>query len=69
MPVGVQSSDTTFVRSATSARGNGPVTLGGYTDYSTFESDGTLVAYGAATVWDDVYPSSVAVGSGADPCI
>lgn len=33
-------------------------------NYSTFESDGTLVSYGAATTYDDVYPSSVTVGVG-----
>lgn len=33
-------------------------------NYITFESDGTLVMNGNATVWDDVYPSSVSIGVG-----
>lgn len=32
-------------------------------NYSEFESDGTLKFNGDATVWDDVYPSSVTVGA------
>jgi hypothetical protein len=34
------------------------------TSYTEIESDGTLVSKGNATTWDDVYPSSVAVGVG-----
>lgn len=33
-------------------------------NYSEFEDDGTLVAHGDATTYDDVYPSSVNVGVG-----
>jgi hypothetical protein len=34
-------------------------------NYSTFEADGTLRFNGAATVFDDIQPSSVTIGSGA----
>lgn len=34
------------------------------TNYTEFEADGTMQAVGAATTWDDVYPSSVTVGVG-----
>ncbi len=34
-------------------------------DYSEFEADGTLVAYGGATVWDDINVSLVVQTSGA----
>lgn len=33
-------------------------------NYSEFEADGSLVAHGDATTWDDVYPSSVTVAVG-----
>lgn len=36
-------------------------------DYSTFEADGTLVSYGAATVWEDQNFAGVALGTGASP--
>lgn len=39
--------------------------IGDGTNYTEFEADGTPVAYGTATEWDDVYPSSVAVSVGA----
>lgn len=39
--------------------------FGGTADFSYFEADGTYVATGAATTWDDIYPSSVSVGVGA----
>lgn len=32
-------------------------------NYSEFEADGTLVAYGTAQTWTDVYPSSVTVSA------
>jgi hypothetical protein len=39
--------------------------FGTNTDNTTFESDGTLKFNGAATVFDDITPSSVTIGSGA----
>jgi hypothetical protein len=38
--------------------------FGNDSGYTEFETDGTMVATGAATTWDDVYPSSVTVGAG-----
>lgn len=35
------------------------------TNYTQIESDGTVIFHGAATVFDDVYPSSVTVSTGA----
>lgn len=43
----------------------GNLLIGTTTDYFNIEADGTDVRYGAATQWDDVYPSSVTVGVGA----
>lgn len=42
----------------------GSIRFGGPESYTAFEEDGTMVAYGDATCWDDVYPSSVTVGVG-----
>lgn len=44
---------------------NNPVSgrFGDDTNYTNFESDGTMVANGNATCWDDLLPSSVAVQS------
>jgi len=41
-----------------------PIRFGEKPNYSQFDEDGTLVAYGDATTWDDVYPSSITVGVG-----
>lgn len=38
---------------------------GGYTNYSSFESDGTLVFNGAATVYKDINIGSINLGMGA----
>lgn len=38
--------------------------FGTETSYTEFEPDGTMVAVGDATTWDDVYPSSVTIGVG-----
>lgn len=40
---------------------HGDIALG---NYSELEADGSLVAHGDATTWDDVYPASVTVGVG-----
>ena len=34
------------------------------TNYTQFEADGSMLMVGSATVFDDVYPSSVTIGSG-----
>jgi hypothetical protein len=39
--------------------------FGGQDNYLEIEDDGTLELIGSATVWDDVYPSSVNVGAGS----
>jgi hypothetical protein len=45
--------------------------IGGITDHTRFESDGTMVLEGAATVWDDIriIPSIWDVAGGTDPDI
>ena len=41
-----------------------PLKIGSATNYTEVEADGTVVSYGDATTYDDVYPSSVSVGVG-----
>jgi hypothetical protein len=50
--------------SGTTGRITSPIAIGGQTSYILVEEDGTVVSYGDATTFDDVYPSSVAVGVG-----
>lgn len=38
--------------------------FGNDTSYTEFETDGTMIAVGDATTWDDVYPTSVTVAAG-----
>jgi len=38
--------------------------IGGLNDYTQFGADGTLRFVGNATVWDDLLPSSITLGSG-----
>jgi hypothetical protein len=47
----------------------GTTTVGGTTDHTKFEADGTMVMEGAATVWDDitVFPDATTKGSSAPP--
>jgi len=40
-------------------------TFGDDTNYTQFETDGTLTQFGDATTYDDIYPSSVATAGGA----
>lgn len=42
-----------------------PSIFGTPPNYSEFEEDGTLVAHGDATTWDDINVSSLALGTGA----
>ncbi len=48
---------------------SGSTTIGGATDHTKFEADGTMVSEGAATVWDDVmvFPDGTTKGGSYMP--